>query len=54
MGVVLRCCLVLAQKVEQSAHLPRGLFRPPACLVRKEASTNACVSSRARWKLRQS
>jgi len=31
-GHVLHCCLVLAHQVEQSAHLPRGLLRLPACL----------------------
>jgi len=32
------CCLVFAQEVEQSAHVPRGLLRLPACLVRAEDS----------------
>ena len=33
-----RCCLVVAQKVEQSAHVPRGLLRLPACLVTAQDS----------------
>jgi hypothetical protein len=37
-SMVFPCCLVLAQEVEQSAHVPRGLLRLPACLVRAEAS----------------
>jgi len=32
------CCLGVAQKVEQSANVPRGLLRLPACLVRAEDS----------------
>ena len=40
-------CLVLAQKVEQSAHVPRGLLRLPACLVRAEDSRGVLVVSRA-------
>ena len=31
-GLALHCCLVVAHEVEQSAHLPRGLLKPPACL----------------------
>ena len=40
-------CLVLAQEVEQSAHVPRGFLRLPACLVRAEDSRSVCVVSRA-------
>ena len=37
-----RCFLVVAQKVEQSAHVPRGLLRLPACLVRAEEIQGVC------------
>jgi len=53
MELVLHCCLVLAQKVEQSAHLPRGLLRLPACLVSAEGSKSVCVLSRVWWILWQ-
>jgi len=42
---------VLAQKVEQRAHLPRGLVRPPACLARARGSIAAYVLNRAWWNL---
>jgi hypothetical protein len=42
------CCLVLAQKGEQSAHLRRGLFRLAVCLERAEGSRSAYVYNRAR------
>ena len=31
-------CIDVAEKVEQSAHVPRGLLRLPACLARAEDS----------------
>ena len=46
-GPLLHSCLVLAHQVEQSAHLPRGLLRLPACLQRAQGSTGACVFSGA-------
>ena len=46
-GEAFHCCLVVAQKVEQSAHLLRGFLRSPACLVRAWGSTSACVFVRA-------
>ena len=33
-GDIFHGCLVPAQQVEQSAHLPHGLLRSPACLSR--------------------
>ena len=45
------CYLVLVHQVEQSAHVPRGLLRLPACLQRAQGSTGACVFSRARCNL---
>ena len=40
-------CLVVAQKVEQSAHVLGGLLRLPVCLVRAEDSRSVLVISRA-------
>ena len=40
-GHGLHCCLVVAHEVEQSAHLTRGLLRPPACLDGAGGSTIA-------------
>ena len=54
-GRLLHCWPVLAQQVEQSAHLSRGLLRLPACLQRAQGSTGACGFYRARitlWKIR--
>ena len=42
--------IVLADKVEQSAHLPRGFWRPPACLSRAGVA-RASVVAGARWNL---
>ena len=46
-GQVLHRSLVLAHHVEQSAHIPRGLFTIPACLKTAEGSTSVCVFSQA-------
>ena len=45
-GLELHFRTVLAHKVEQRAHLLRGLLRPPACLSRAEGSRSASVLSR--------
>ena len=50
-GQGLHCCRVVAHEVEQSAHLPLGLLRSPACLRRAEGSESAGVFTRTRWKL---
>ena len=42
----LHCCPVLAQKVEKSAQLPRGLLGPSACLERAEGSRSARIKTR--------
>ena len=45
--VGLHFCPVLAHKVEQSAHLPLGLRRFPACLEGAEGLTRARVLPQA-------
>jgi hypothetical protein len=52
-GQGLHGCLVLAHQVEQSAHLPRCILRPPTFLVRVEGSTRACVFPPSWWNLKQ-
>ena len=47
MGHGAHCCLILAQEVEQSAHVPRSLLRLPVCLVRGEDLKSVWVVSRA-------
>jgi hypothetical protein len=42
-------CLVLAQEVEQSVHVPDGLFRPPACLDKAKGSRIAADLSQIGW-----
>jgi hypothetical protein len=44
-----RCCLVLAHKVEQNAHVPRGPTRLSACLMSVEGSVVAGCLLSARW-----
>ena len=51
--VFLHISPVLAHQLEQSAHLPLSLPRPPACLEGAEASTRACAFTRACGILRQ-
>ena len=46
---VLLWCLVLAQEVEQSAYVPGGLCRPPACLDKAKTSRSAADFSRTWW-----
>jgi hypothetical protein len=40
---------VLAHQVEQSAHLPLGLLKLPACLEGVDASARARNLTRACW-----
>ena len=47
-GRVLHCRLVLAHEVEQSAHLPPGVVRPPACLKREGGLRSDVLFHRAR------
>jgi len=42
-------CLVLAQEVEQSVHVPDGLFRPPTCLDKAKGSRIAADLSQIGW-----
>jgi len=45
MNAFLPCWLVLAHKVQQSAHVPRGFVRLPTCLEKVDGFRSARVSS---------